>query len=147
MELCEFRGRIFGKQSKQLFTFESVWDSFRPITSAGWNGREIVVVDSEYKRDMFSPLYGYGTSEMKELCRHLTQKIELGNAKEIVDPIAFWRWCGVSDAKWWNDRPCVFASKCVDKSNSSWKSYLSYIHSKPKTRRNLVVRRMTRKRV
>jgi hypothetical protein len=147
MELCEFRGRIFGKHSKQLFTFESVWDSFRPIASVGWNGHEIVCVDAEYKKDFFSPVYGYGSPEMKEVCRHLTQNTELGDAKEIVDPLSFWRWCGISDAKWWNDRACVFSSKCIDTSKSSWKSYLNYIQSKPKTLRRSVVRRMTRKRV
>ena len=147
MELREFHGRIYGKYLKQLFVFESIWDSFRPITSVGWNGHTFEAVDRQYKQEFLGKFYGYGSPEMKEVCRHLTQNTELGDAKEIIDPLSFWRWCGVSDAKWWNDRACVFSSKCVDTSKSSWKSYLTYIHSKPKTLRRSIIRRMTRKRV
>jgi hypothetical protein len=147
MEMCEFQGRIYGKYSKQLFIFESVWDSFRPITSVGWNGHTFEVVDKAYKQDFFGKFYGYGSPEMKEICRRLTLVTELGDAKIITDPIIFWRWMGITDAKWWNDRPCVFTSKCVDTSKFSWKSYISFLKTKPKTLRNLVVRRLTRKRV
>lgn len=145
--MCEFQGRIYGKYSKQLFIFESVWDSFRPITSVGWNGHTFEVVDKAYKQDFFGKFYGYGSPEMKEICRRLTLVTELGDAKIITDPIIFWRWMGITDAKWWNDRPCVFTSKCVDTSKFSWKSYISFLKTKPKTLRNLVVRRLTRKRV
>jgi hypothetical protein len=147
MELCEFHGRIYGKYSKQLFVFESIWDSFRPITSVGWNGQSFEVVDRAYKQDFFGKFYGYGSPEMKEICRRLSIITELGDAKVISDPIIFWRWVGITDAKWWNDRPCVFTSKCVDTSKSSWKGYISFLKTKPKTLRNQLIRRLTRKRI
>jgi hypothetical protein len=146
MELREFHGRIYGKYLKQLFVFESIWDSFRPITSVGWNGHTFEVVDRQYKQEFLGKFYGYGSPEMKEVCRRLTETIELGDAPVITDPVVFWKWLGVCDAKWWNDRPCVFASRCVDRSKTSWKTYLSFLQTKPKTLRNSIVRMLTRKR-
>jgi hypothetical protein len=40
------------------------------LNPLGWNGKEIVAVDKKYKQDIFDPWYGYGSAEMKQLCRN-----------------------------------------------------------------------------
>ena len=135
MELIKFHDRVYGKWNGKLYTFETTWDSFRPISGIGWNGRLLVPIDSEYKTDLFSPDYGYGGIEMKAECRRLTQETELSDAKEIKDPIQLWRWYGETNVKWWRDRPCVFLSSCVSRDMESWKQYLTYLQSRPKTLR------------
>ena len=145
MEICSFHDRIYGKKDKQLFVFESIWDSFRPIEKVAWNGEAYTIIDSKFKTDLFDDHYGYGSLNMKALCRELTQNTELEEAKEITDPLLFWKWCGETDAKWWFDRACVFTNSCVPKDNKSWKSYIKYLQTKPKTLRRPLKGRMTRR--
>lgn len=135
MELITFHDRIYGKYERQLFTFEPTWDSFRPITGIGWNGKQIVPIDDAYKSNLFDQFYGYGTLQMKALCRKLTQETELSETKEVKDPIHLWRWYGESNVKWWRDRPCVFTSPDVPKDPLSWKGYLHYLDTRAKTLR------------
>jgi len=135
MELITFHDRIYGKHNKQLYTFEPTWDSFRPISGIVWNGRQLVPIDSEYKVDLFSPEYGYGSLVMKAECRKLTQDTELSETKEIKDPIHLWRWYGEKNVKWWRDRPCVFTTQCVLRDTESWKKYLKYLEVRAKTLR------------
>jgi hypothetical protein len=145
MELCEFRDTVYGKLKNQLFAFETSWDSFRPISYVGWNGRDFVAEDSVYKKDLFSPYYGYGSVEMKTICKELTKTTELNNAVSIRDPVAFWRWCGQASAVWWFDRPVVLLHRCVDRNRESWKRYIGHTQSKRKTLRNNVMRRATKR--
>jgi hypothetical protein len=145
MELCEFRDTIYGKHKSYLFVFETTWDSFRPISFVGWNGQDFVTVDSEYKKDIFSPYYGYGSQQMKDVCKQLTVNTELGNAKQITDPIEFWKWCGQTQASWWRDRPCVFTSRCVPRTSSDWKKYISFLQTKPRTLRRNMLRHKTKR--
>jgi hypothetical protein len=145
MEICSFHDRIYGKKDNQLFVFETLWDSFRPIKKVAWNGESYSILDHEYKTDLFDNNYGYGSLVMKAKCRELTQNTELEEAKEIVDPLAFWKWCGETEAKWWYDRVCVFTDSCVPKDNKSWKSYIKYLQTKPKTLRRPLKGRMTRR--
>jgi hypothetical protein len=145
MELCTFHNQIYGKRNKQLFVFESLWDSFRPIEKVAWNGESYTIVDSAYKSDLFDNNYGYGSLGMKALCRELTQTVELNDAKEIGDPLVFWKWCEESDVKWWFDRVCVFADPCVAKDLPKWKSYIKYLQTKPKTLRRPLKGRLTRR--
>ena len=145
MELYSFHDRIYGKKDGQLFVFESVWDSFRPIERVAWDGELYRIIDSKYKQDLFDDNYGYGSLNMKAKCRELIQTTELDDAKEIVDPIAFWKWCGETDAKWWLDRACVFADPCVPKDQSNWKKYLKYLQVRAKTLRRPLKGRMTRR--
>jgi hypothetical protein len=135
MELITFHDRIYGKLNGQLYTFETTWDSFRPISGIGWNGKQLVPIDNQYKLDLFDSAYGYGNLTMKSECRQLTQEIELSNSKEINDPVQLWRWYGETNVKWWRDRPCVFASPCVLRDNNSWKKYLKYLDVRSKTLR------------
>lgn len=133
MELITFHEKIYGKYQSKLFLFEPTWDSFRPIIGVGWDGYQFSNIYT--KQNLFSEWYGYESPEEKKLCRKLIEETELANAKEIKDPIQFWRWYGETNVKWWRDRPCVFASQCVSRDNKSWKKYLSYLESKAKTLR------------
>lgn len=145
MELITFHDRIYGKYKGQLFTFESTWDSFRPITGIGWNGKVLIPIDDNYKKSLLDDFYGYGDIEMKTLCRKLTSETELESAKEIKDPIHLWRWYGETNIKWWKDRPCVFTSPCVNRDGDSWKKYLSYLEVRAKTLRRPFKGRITRR--
>jgi hypothetical protein len=145
MELCEFHDTIYGKFEGQLYIFEYTWDSFRPIEFVGWDGSKFSPVDRKYKLDLFSPNYGYGSLEQKALCRKLVQETELENAREIKDPIQFWKWCGNAEAKWWRDRPCVFSSGCVSRDGQSWKKYLQYLNVRAKTLRRPFRGRVTKR--
>ena len=147
MELCTFHGQIYGKYQNQLFIFESLWDSFRPIEKVAWNGENYVAVDGLYKTDLFDDNYGYGSLQMKALCRKLVQETELADAKEVTDPLTFWKWCGEKEAKWWYDRACVFTDKCVPRDSNEWKKYLYYLNVRAKTLRRPLVGRFTRKRL
>lgn len=145
MDLREFRDTIYGTYKNQLFVFETTWDSFRPISFVGWNGHDFITVDSEYKKDMFSPCYGYGSQKMKDICRQLTEIVELGNAKPITDPVDFWKWCGQTHASWWRDRVCVFSSRCVSRTISDWKRYIGFLQTKPRTLRRNILRHKTKR--
>lgn len=145
MELVLFHDRIYGTYQGQLFIFESTWDSFRPITGIGWNGKRMIPIDKEYKQNLLDSFYGYGSLEMKALCRKLTQETELENAKETKDPVYIWRWYGEKQVKWWRDRPCVFASPCVEKDMNAWKKYLHYLEVRAKTLRRPFKGRATKR--
>jgi hypothetical protein len=145
MELCVFHSNIYGKKDGQLFVFEPTWDSFRPIEKVGWDGVKYSVVDSKYKTDIFDQNYGYGSLQMKALCRQLSQTTELEEAKEITEPVAFWKWCGESEAKWFYDRACVFSNPCVERNSNGWKKYLYYLNVRAKTLKNTVRGRITRR--
>lgn len=135
MELITFHDRIYGKLNGRLYTFETTWDSFRPINGIGWDGKLLVPIDSEYKLDLFSLYYGYGNLDIKAECKRLTQETELSETKEIRDPIQLWRWYGEKNVKWWRDRPCVFVNLCVSRESESWKKYLKYLEVRAKTLR------------
>lgn len=145
MELLTFHDRIYGKYQGQLFTFESTWDSFRPISGIGWNGKIMVPIDAEYKPNLLDPFYGYGNLEMKTLCHKLTNETELGDTKEIKDPIYLWKWYGEKNIKWWRDRPCVFVNPCVQRDLVAWKKYLGYLETRAKTLRRPFKGRATKR--
>ena len=145
MELCEFHSQIYGKYNNQLFLFEPTWDSFRPIERVGWNGQQYVPVDSKYKQDLFDDNYGYGSLEMKTLCKELMKNVNFDQAKLITDSVLFWKWCGETEAKWWYDRACVFTDSCIPRDQNSWKKYIKYLQTKPKTLRRPLKGRMTRR--
>lgn len=147
MELCIFHEKIYGKYKNQLFVFESTWDSFRPIEKVGWDGEQYSILDTLYKTDLFDDNYGYGSIAMKTLCKTMTDETELGDAKEITDPLTFWKWCGEKEAKWWYDRACVFTDKCVPRDSGDWKKYLHYLHVRARTLRRPLIGRLTRKRL
>jgi hypothetical protein len=113
MDLRTFHERVYGKIGKKLYVFEPTWESFRPISGIGWNGTSFVPLDSEFKKDIFSSEYGFGTLEERAECRKLTQETDLSNATETTDALSMWRWYGETKLTWWRDRPCMFSSPCV----------------------------------
>lgn len=139
MELCLFHTRIYGKEGSQLYIFEPTWDSFRPITKVGWNGK-VYSTDEPYKTNLFCPYYGFESPEQKVRCRELAETTEL-NAKEILNPVDFWKWAGMSTERF-RDRPCVFLDGCFEK---DWRLYLKYTDSKPRTLRRFPQGRVTRR--
>jgi len=137
MELVNFKGTLYGKLESQLFVWEAAWDSFRPLERIGWNGKEIIGVDTKYKQDIFDPYYGFGSPEMKQLCRRLTDITELNIPESQTMP-----WV---KGEWWRDRECSFAFECSSKSVQSWKRYIGYLNSKHKTLRRHFDRRATKR--
>ena len=142
MELCTFHDRIYGKYENQLYVFEPTWDSFRPIERVGWDGKQYSIVDSKFKKDVFSDFYGYESVDQKKICKKLIEETELEKATEIMDSVAFWKWSGEVEAKWFKDRPCVFTSPCVEK---NWIKYLKYLNILAKTLRQYPKTRTTKR--
>jgi hypothetical protein len=140
METCIFRDSKYAKFNGYLFIYDGTWGSFRPITKVGWNGKQFVADDSEFKKDIFSPYYGFGSPEMKQLCLKITEETQ--SEININDPVVFWRWYGDSSVKWFKDRPAVFVKTC---SNLDWKTYLEYLGTKNRTLRHAPRGRMTRR--
>jgi hypothetical protein len=145
MDLREFHGRIYGKLRGKLYVLEPTWDSFRPISKVGWNGKEFEINDSLYKKDLFSSFYGFESIEQKQELFKLVQQIDLENIKELIEPIEFWRWTEDKNIKWWNDRPVVFHNSCISHDNYQWKKYILYLKSKPKTLRRSFKGKLTRR--
>jgi hypothetical protein len=145
MELVKFRDQIYGKHLTEIFLFETLWETFRPIKGIVWNGQALVPDDQQYKLDLFDDNYGYGSIEKKRLCKILTETTELSNAKEMPNPIEFWKWTGQKNVKWWNDRPIIFESACTDKEIQAWRNYLKYLQSRAKTLRRPLKGRLTRR--
>jgi hypothetical protein len=135
MELCKFKETIYGKLANQYFVWDSGWESFRPIERIGWDGSKITFRDHKYKKDLFDPFYGYGSLEMKELCKKLTETIELDIPERDIP------WFSV----WWRDRKCDFTSECVPKTPESWIKYLRYTNSKARTLRKHRENRATKR--
>jgi hypothetical protein len=142
MELRTFHGRVYGKYENQVYVFEPIWDSFRPIERVGWDGKQFSIVDAKYKQDLFSTFYGFESLEQKIFCRNLLDETEIETSIEITDPILFWKWFGEKEAKLFKDRPCVFASPCVEK---DWKRYLEYLKVRPRTLRRFPTGRVTKR--
>lgn len=138
MEVINFKGTLYGKLENQLFVWEAAWDSFRPIESIGWNGKEIIGVDTKYKQDIFDPYYGYGSPEMKQLCRRLTDITELDVPESTIPWLK---------GEFWRDRNCAFAFECSSRSVHSWKKYIGYMNSRAKTLRKIPGNRITRRKL
>jgi hypothetical protein len=145
MELIKFRDQIYGKHLSELFLFDTLWESFRPINGVVWNGEALVVDDSRFKLDLFDENYGYGSTEKKRLCKYLTENTEISTIHEFSNPIEFWKWSGQQNVKWWKDRPIVFENSCIDRETNSWKNYLRYLNSRAKTLRRSLKGRLTRR--
>jgi hypothetical protein len=145
MELVKFRDQIYGKHLSEIFLFETLWETFRPIKGLVWDGKALITDDAEYKTDLFDENYGYGTIEKKRLCKILTETTEFSNARELVCPVEFWKWTGQQNVKWWKDRPVIFESSCMDKENSGWRNYLKYLNTRAKTLRRPIGGKLTRR--
>ena len=146
MEVCEFQERIYGKIQKQLFIFEFSWDTIRPIDCVAWDGSKFVTID-RFKSNLFDPYYGFGTKEMKQVCNKLFEETEFEPRQVFTNPTDFWKWCG-SKTVWFRDRECVlFTNSSSVHSVDSWKKFVSVSHSRPRTLKQKIKLRFTRKRL
>ena len=127
MSIATFNDRTYLKYNKQLFILESAWESFRPISGLIWKNK--FLIQEPFKDDLFSEVYGYGSIEMKKLCRKLTNEVEIvENEMQIED---LWNWMGVH-AIWQYDR-YIFSEKL---SKQEWKTFLEINNLKRRTLRN-----------
>jgi hypothetical protein len=134
MEVCNFKGTIYGKLENQYFVWDSSWEIFRPIEKLGWNGKEITIVE-KYKQDLFDPWYGFGSPEMKKLCERLTDITSLDVPESGIP------WF----TEWWKDRYCSFAYDCSPRTSASWLKYIKYTNSRAKTLRTHFKTRATKR--
>ena len=128
MELIKYKEILYGKFNSELFIWDSVWETFRPIKKIGWNGSIITHID--YKDDLFNEWYGFGSSEMKEKCKHLTENTDLGTYSTDITKLFL-------DKEWFFDRYISFLP-CSSKDNKSWSKYLNSSNLRHKTLRNSV---------
>jgi hypothetical protein len=115
MGLIKFQDSVYLEYKRNWFVWESSWDIFRPVTSVSWNGSRFVLEDDVYVSDITSPLYGFGTTEMKEVCKALTQlyRDTLSNAPVVRTP-------EIGNTEWFFDRFVSF-TQCAPRDKSSWK--------------------------
>ena len=143
MDLRTFRARTYAKHSGQLYVFEPTWDSFRPISKIGWDGKRYAYTAPDHTQNLFSPHYGFASLEEKRVCADMAASVDMDTSVETTDPDDFMRWAGLRGTEWFRDRPCVFLSPC---SSRNWKEYLGYLNSRPRTLRRDPRGRLTRRR-
>jgi hypothetical protein len=131
---------LYCKLEFQLFVWDTSWEIWRPISAVGWNGSKITYDDHEYKKDIFDPWYGFGSSEMKELCKKLTAFIDRTKYTENIDKLFKY-------PEFLYDRKIGFLDICQLnlKTKESWRAYLNYLGTKNKTLRKFVDNRKTRR--
>lgn len=123
MELRKHQGVIYGKLKDHLFRWDSAWETFRPIHEIVWDGSSFVSVPVH--TDIFDPNYGFGSADMKQLCKRLTETTDLSSAVETIPWTA---------GEWFKDRLVPFHS-CVAKTVQGWKKYIDHTGSSQKTLR------------
>ena len=146
MEVCEFQEKVYGKLRNQLFVFEFSWDNVRPIDFVGWDGLKFVIID-KWKQNLFDPYYGFGSKEMKVLCNKLFNETEFEPRQVFTNPTDFWKWCGHKTV-WFRDRECLLAPGLSSPnvlSVDSWKRFVSASHSRPRTLKQKIKTRFTRR--
>lgn len=124
-------GNVYLRRANQLFVYDSLWTSFRPVRRVVWNPetRQVEAFYGDLCADCLDPHYGFGSSEMEDTCTELTDKYidDLDSAEE-VDPQRFWVWARETMV-WVRDR--ALACLPCDHPDTIWKSYAG----KHKTRR------------
>jgi hypothetical protein len=132
-------GHLYCKLETQLFVWDTLWETWRPISAVGWNGREITFDDREYKQDIFDSAYGFGSQEMKSLCEKLNAFIDRTKYSEDVQKF-------FTKPEFFFDRKLEFLPSCTNlRTKESWKKYLQYSGSTSKTLRKFVDGRKTRR--
>jgi hypothetical protein len=130
---------LYCKLEFQLFVWDSGWETWRPITKIGWNGSKITYDDRKYKKDIFDPWYGFGSSDMKDLCKKLTDFIDRQKYTENIESLF--------EGEFLYDRKIGFLDSCSDiKTKQSWQKYLKYMNQKSKTLRKFTDSRKTLRR-
>ena len=54
MDVIKHQDTFYLNLKQSFFIWDSSWDLWRPITSIGWNGKQITYTDYEYKKDIFN---------------------------------------------------------------------------------------------
>jgi len=144
MDVIKHQDTFYLNLKQSFFIWDSSWDLWRPITSIGWNGKEITYTDYEYKKDIFNEWYGFNCKEMKDLCINLTKLIDKTKFTENIDLLFLKK-------EVFFDRKIEFLNVC-NKNNSlksiqSWKLYLKYLGLKNKTLRTFHDTKKTKKRI
>ena len=131
---------LYCKLEFQLFIWDSSWEMWRPITKVGWSGTKITYDDKKYKKDIFDPWYGFGSSEMKELCKKLTTFIDRSKYKENIESLF--------EGEFLYDRKIGFLESCFPiKTKESWHKYLKYMNQKSKTLRKIIDNKKTLRKI
>lgn len=112
MSLYKFQDYIYLEYKKRWFLWESAWEKFRPIHGIQWNGNAFVIDDKEYCSDPMDDLYGYGSSQMKQICDALTEKYS-SQIKIVECP-------ETGNLEWFYDRR-VSLTPCCPRTKDSWK--------------------------
>ena len=134
-ELVKFQDRIYAKDQRRLFVWESAWDSFRPCEQIVWNPvtRQVETFFGQYCSELFDVAYGF--SGTKTQCIELTDRVidTLGEARELSDT-EFWAWTE-QITEWFFDRPIVI-HPCV-KGKPSRAQYLAIMNLRARTARRI----------
>ena len=109
--LYEFRDKTFLEYKRYWFVWESAWEAFRPIQGVSWDGVTFQIEDELYCADPTSPVYGYGTPEMAQLCELLKDKYDSSAVKVSTLPLG---------SEWFRDR-FVGLTPCAPRDPQSWK--------------------------
>lgn len=135
-----FKDVYYARTATQLYIFDSLWDSFRPIENIGWDGYSFKPIDDKYKQNLFDPLYGFGTSACMNTCKKMNSVIEFGKVPELFRTYdEFWKWASHAkntlQPKWVYDRTMILAIN-GEPTPAIWKKYLKHNNFKQKTLRN-----------
>ncbi len=112
-----FQDRVYTLQNQtDLFVYDSGWECFRPVVDVVWNPRtrSIELFYGKLCADPLDENYGYGSSEMKDRCITLTDRLigQMDTAEELSDVHAFWKWTR-RPLTWVFDRPLLL-HPCAD---------------------------------
>lgn len=118
MGLYEFRDKTFLEYKQLWFVWESAWEAFRPVQDISWDGNTFRVKDDAFCSDPTSSLYGYGSTEMAQLCELLKEKFDETAVKVSTLPIG---------TEWFRDR-FVSLRECAPRNTSSWKRMVQNKH-------------------
>lgn len=108
--LYEFRDKLFFEYKQWWFVWEPAWEGFRPIESVRWDGTSFQIQDDMFCSDPTDPLYGYGSTQMRELCSLLNDR-KREAVKVSTLPIG---------TEWFRDRFVEF-TPCASRDAQSWK--------------------------
>ena len=133
-----FQERIYYKNAEDnLFVYDSRWECFRPLKGVVWNPRtkSLEHFYGSLCADPLDPNYGYGSSEMKDRCVALTDKlIDRFDSVETVEHLdTFWKWTR-QPMTWVFDRPLVL-HPCADPTFGVRKSFPSKMRTLKKAPR------------
>ena len=108
--LYEFRDKTFLEYKQWWFVWEPAWEGFRPIQGVKWDGQTFQMDDAYFCSDPTDPLYGYGSSQMREFCELLNERNK-DPVKVSALPIG---------TEWFRDRFVDF-TPCAPRDVQSWK--------------------------